>query len=245
MGTTGIHKNCQSCGMPLSRDVVGGGTNADGSRSGTYCSHCWQDGRFTLPDITMVQMQERVRGKLREFGIPGFLTGFFTRGIPKLERWRRTGGTAVSFLLALALSGAGAAAGAAETVRHLDSGKIFPPGLPFSEAVRVDDLVFLSGQIGIAPGTMTLVPGGIQEEARQTMENIRTSLAAQGIPMSRVVKCTVMLADIAEWAAFNEVYKTFFEGRYPARSALGANGLALGAKVEVECIAAAGKRAGR
>lgn len=130
---------------------------------------------------------------------------------------------------------------AAEAVRHLDSGKIFPPGLPFSEAVRVDDLVFLSGQVGLVPGTMTLVPGGIREEARQTMENIKTVLGAHGIPMSRVVKCTVMLADIADWPAFNEVYKTFFEGRYPARSALGANGLALGAKVEVECIAAAGK----
>ena len=82
-----IHKNCQSCGMPFKRDERGGGTNADGSKSRTYCSHCYADGRFTLPGITAEQMQERVRGKLKEFGIPGFLSGVFTRKIPKLERW--------------------------------------------------------------------------------------------------------------------------------------------------------------
>jgi Putative zinc ribbon domain len=74
--------------MPLKRDEQGGGTNADGSRSPMYCSHCFQNGRFVLPDITVAQMQERVRDKLREFGIPGFLTGMFTKGIPKLQRWQ-------------------------------------------------------------------------------------------------------------------------------------------------------------
>jgi len=81
------HKNCQSCGMPLSRDERGGGTNADGSKSRAYCSHCFAGGQFTLPDITAGQMQDRVKGKLREAGIPGFLTGVFTRKIPKLQRW--------------------------------------------------------------------------------------------------------------------------------------------------------------
>jgi Putative zinc ribbon domain len=81
------YKNCQSCGMPMSRDEHKGGTNADGSKSAKFCSHCWVDGRFTMPDMTAVQMQARVREKLREFGIPGFLSGFFTRKIPKLERW--------------------------------------------------------------------------------------------------------------------------------------------------------------
>lgn len=81
------HKNCQSCGMPMKRDETAGGTNADGSRSRTYCSHCYVAGNFTLPDITVEQMQERVREKLREFGIPGFLGGFFTRKIPRLGRW--------------------------------------------------------------------------------------------------------------------------------------------------------------
>jgi len=85
MGTT--YKYCQSCGMPLSRDEKGGGTNADGSRSSMYCSHCYAQGRFTLPDITVEQMQNLVRGKLREFGIPGALIWFFTRKLPKLARW--------------------------------------------------------------------------------------------------------------------------------------------------------------
>jgi hypothetical protein len=81
-------KNCQSCGMPLSRDEKGGGTEADGSVNTTYCSHCYQGGRFTLPDLTVAQMQERVKGKMKAIGFPGFLTGLFTRGIPKLERWK-------------------------------------------------------------------------------------------------------------------------------------------------------------
>jgi hypothetical protein len=84
-------KNCQSCGMPLSRDEHGGGTNADGSRSRMYCSHCYEAGRFTLPDITAQQMQERVKGKMKEMGFPGLLAGLFTRKIPKLERWRTAG----------------------------------------------------------------------------------------------------------------------------------------------------------
>jgi hypothetical protein len=82
------YKNCQSCGMPLSKDERGGGTNADGSKSTMYCSHCYESGRFTLPDITAAQMQERVRGKLKEMGFPGFMSGLFTRKIPKLERWK-------------------------------------------------------------------------------------------------------------------------------------------------------------
>lgn len=82
------YKNCQSCGMPLKRDVKGGGSNADGSISQVFCSHCYENGRYTKPDITAEQMQDLVRGKLREFGIPGFLCGLFTRGIPRLERWR-------------------------------------------------------------------------------------------------------------------------------------------------------------
>ena len=81
-------KNCQSCGMPLSRDERGGGTNADGSKSEMYCSHCYEGGRFSLPDITAGEMQERVKGKLKEAGFPGFLAGLFSRKVPKLERWR-------------------------------------------------------------------------------------------------------------------------------------------------------------
>jgi reactive intermediate/imine deaminase len=123
-------------------------------------------------------------------------------------------------------------------VEHLNSGKVLPSNLPFSEAVRVDDTLYLSGQIGIRPGTMELVEGGMAAEARQTLDNIKTTLEAHGHRMSDVVKCTVMLADIGEWGTFNEIYQDYFSAPYPARSAFGANGLAMGARVELECIAA-------
>ncbi len=83
------YKNYQSCGMPLNKDEKGGGTNADGTKSGMYCSHCYENGKFTIPDMTIPKMQERVKEKLKEMGFPGFLAGFFTRGIPKLERWKK------------------------------------------------------------------------------------------------------------------------------------------------------------
>ena len=123
------------------------------------------------------------------------------------------------------------------SVRFLNSGRVLPTDLPFSEAVRVGHTLYLSGQIGVVPGTLELVPGVLAAEARQTMENIRATLEVHGASMDELVKCTVMLGDISEWAAFNEIYKTFFNKRFPARSAFGANGLALGARVEVECIA--------
>ena len=125
-------------------------------------------------------------------------------------------------------------------VEFLNSGKVVPTTLPFSEAVRVGDTLYLSGQIGIEPGTLKLVPGGMREQARQTMDNIRTTLETHGYAMADLVKCTVMLADMARWSEFNEVYAGYFDGRYPARSALGAQGLALDAQVEVECIAVKG-----
>ena len=90
MTTTRRFKNCQSCGMPLRRDERGGGSNADGSKSDMYCSHCFEGGRFSMPDLTAEQMQERVRGKLKDMGFPGFMAGMFTRRIPKLERWKRS-----------------------------------------------------------------------------------------------------------------------------------------------------------
>ena len=108
--------------------------------------------------------------------------------------------------------------------------------LPFSSAVRVDNTLYLSGNLGNVPGTLELAEGGIQGETRQTMENIKGVLEQFGSSMNDVVKCTVFLADMAEWGAMNEVYRTYFENP-PARSALGASGLALGARVEIECIA--------
>jgi reactive intermediate/imine deaminase len=109
--------------------------------------------------------------------------------------------------------------------------------LPFSDAVQAGGLLFLSGNIGVIPGTLELAPGGIRGETRQTMENIKATLEKYGSSLGEVVKCTVFLADISDWSAMNEVYIEYFPVKPPARSALGANGLALGARTEIECIA--------
>lgn len=110
--------------------------------------------------------------------------------------------------------------------------------MPFSDAVRVGDLVFLSGKIGTVPGGVKLADGGIEGETRQTMKNIGSALDLAGSSWQRVVKCTVFLSDMKDWTAFNTVYKEFFPGNLPARSAVAVSGLARDAKVEVECIAA-------
>jgi reactive intermediate/imine deaminase len=114
-------------------------------------------------------------------------------------------------------------------------------GLPFSSAVRVGNLLFLSGQIGVMPGTRDLAPGGIAGQTRQTMENIKAVLEHAGSGLDRVVKCTVFLGNIADYAAMNAVYSSFFPKDPPARSTLAASGLALGAAVEIECIALVGE----
>lgn len=98
-------------------------------------------------------------------------------------------------------------------------------------------MLYLSGELGVKPGTIELVSGGIGPETQQTMENIKTTLQANGLGMEKIVKCLVMLAEINEWAAMNEVYRTFFKAPFPARSAMGTSGLALGARVEIECMA--------
>ncbi len=124
-------------------------------------------------------------------------------------------------------------------VEHYTSEDTAAAGYPFADAVRVGDLWILSGQIGVDPKTFELVEGGIEAESRRTLDNVGRILAAKGLGLEDVVKCTVMLADIAEWPAFNTIYKEYFPaGRYPARSAFAASGLALGARVEVECWAA-------
>ena len=111
--------------------------------------------------------------------------------------------------------------------------------LPFSEAVRVGSMLYLSGALGIDAGG-SLVPGGIEAETRQALANIAAILERHGSSMDRVVKVTVMLADIGEWSAMNGVYVERFGGHLPARSAFGASGLALGARVELECLATTG-----
>lgn len=109
--------------------------------------------------------------------------------------------------------------------------------LPFSEAVRVGHMLYLSGQLGYDRETAKLVEGGIAAETKKTLDNIKATLEKYGSSMSEVVKCTVFLADISEWAAMNEVYVTYFPSNPPARSALGSSGLALGARTEIECMA--------
>ena len=108
--------------------------------------------------------------------------------------------------------------------------------LPFSEAVRVGTMLYLSGAMGI-DATGALVPGGIEAETRQALTNIRAVLERHGSSMGQVVKCTAMLADMGEWAAMNRVYIEHFSKDLPARSAFGVSGLALGGRVEIECIA--------
>lgn len=108
--------------------------------------------------------------------------------------------------------------------------------LPFSDAVRVGNLLYLSGQVGNPPGVFEVVEGGTMAEARQTLTNIKRVLEENGSSMDHVVKCTLMLEDMSEWSAVNEVYVEFFPNDKPARSAFGTSGLALGAAVEIECI---------
>lgn len=109
--------------------------------------------------------------------------------------------------------------------------------LPFSEAVRVGHMLYLSGQLGYDAATGALVEGGIAAETRKTLDNIKATLEKHGSSMAEVVKCTVFLADISEWAAMNTVYIEYFPSNPPARSALGSSGLALGARTEIECMA--------
>lgn len=121
-------------------------------------------------------------------------------------------------------------------VEHIGKPMLGDQRLPFSSAVRVGDLLFLSGQIGNTPDGK--LPAGMEAQARQAMENIGAVLKGQGLGFGDLVKCTVMLDDMANWPAFNKVYVTYYpDGKYPARSAFGADGLALGALLEVECIA--------
>jgi len=143
--------------------------------------------------------------------------------------------TAVAALVAGAMLLGGCGGGAPS-----NDAEFFPvhgnSSLPFSEAVVVGNMLYLSGQLG-TDSSGKLVPGGIEPETRQALANIAATLGRHGSSLDRVVKCTVMLADVGEWAAMNEVYLTFFPSQRPARSAFGTSGLALGARLELECMA--------
>ncbi len=108
---------------------------------------------------------------------------------------------------------------------------------PFSTFVEADGLIFLAGALGVDPKTGKLSEGGIEAESRQAMENIKATLASENVSMNRIVKCTVMLADIKEWPTLNKVYAEYFDSNYPARSAFAVKALGLNARVEIECIA--------
>jgi len=148
----------------------------------------------------------------------------------------RSAVSSVASLTCLVVVSAALAAPAAE-----ESGPVFFPradDYPFSSAVQVGDVLYLSGRIGVAEDGESVVPGGMPAETRRMMELIGQTLEEHGLTYRDVFKCTVMLADMGEWPAFNAIYARYFEpGRYPARSAMGVNGLALGARVEMECWA--------
>ena len=143
-------------------------------------------------------------------------------------------------VLALALAGCQSPA---STVAESRAPEYFPtqivasPPLPFSEAVRVGDMLYLAGQLGTEPGTAKVAAGGIGPESRQVMDNIKAVLERHGTSLDHVVKCTVFLADMKEWPAFNAIYREYFPHHFPARSAFGTTGLAFGARLEVEVIA--------
>lgn len=141
-------------------------------------------------------------------------------------------------LCALPIFGMAGCGAAADTP---DVAWLNPPGTdtagrPYSTAVRVDNMLYLSGALGIVPGSGALAEGGIQGETRQTLDNIAATLKMFGSSLDNVVKCTVYLADIAEWGAMNEVYMGYFPNK-PARSAVGNAGLGLDARIEIECMA--------
>ncbi len=114
------------------------------------------------------------------------------------------------------------------------------PNPNLSTVVRAGDFLYLSGQLGTAPGK-GLVPGGTASETKQTLDNIKAVLEAAGSGMDRVVKCTVFLADINDFQAMNAVYRTYWTADPPARSTVAVAGLVLNAKIEIECLALAGK----
>jgi reactive intermediate/imine deaminase len=122
-------------------------------------------------------------------------------------------------------------------VQYLTSENTLRAGLPFSDAVKAGNFIFLSGQVGTDPSSGKLVTGGIEPETHQIFRNIQAILSAQGASLKNIIKCTVMIDDMSQWSAFNQIYVSYFPGDKPARSAFGADGLALGASLELECWA--------
>jgi 2-iminobutanoate/2-iminopropanoate deaminase len=142
---------------------------------------------------------------------------------------------------AVLLTSSAAAAPAHPAVEHFGRPALNGQRLPFSDAVRVGDIVYLSGQLGV--GADGKLPDGIEAQTKAAMDNVGAALKRAGLGYDRIFHCTAYLADMKDWPAFNQVYLGYFpDGPLPARSAIGANGLALGAKLEIECQAYAGKK---
>ena len=140
----------------------------------------------------------------------------------------------------LMMTSAAAAPSRRPSVEHFGKPSLNGQPLPFSDAVRVGDTLYLSGQIGIGPDGK--LPSGIEAQTRQAMDNVGAVLKRAGLGYGDVFHCTALLADMKDWPAFNKVYVPYFPaGKMPARSAFGASGLALGALLEIECQAYAGK----
>jgi len=144
--------------------------------------------------------------------------------------------TTIIYWLILATSSKAFAAKQA-SAEYLISPATLAEKLPFSDAVRVGNMLYLSGQIGLDPKTGKLAPGGVAGETRQIMKNIKATLEMYGSSMDEVVKCTIFMDDISKWGEMNKVYVSFFTQHLPARSALGADGLALNSALEIECFA--------
>lgn len=141
-------------------------------------------------------------------------------------------------MLLAAMSAAITAPAIAAPTVHVTAPESVKLNRPFSDATEVNGILYLSGQIGAVPGEDKVVPGGIEAETRQVMANIGAVLAKRGLTHDDLFKCTVMLADMTQWDAFNRIYVGYFKpGHFPSRSAMGVNGLARNAAVELECWA--------
>ena len=126
----------------------------------------------------------------------------------------------------------------ARDIEIIETG-VLGPGVPVSAAAKVGDLVYVSGNLGNRHGTLELVEGGMAAETRQALEHMRVALEAAGSAVDRVIKVNIYIVDMAEFAALNEVYLEVFGDHRPARATVAVKELALGARVEIECVAAA------
>jgi reactive intermediate/imine deaminase len=127
--------------------------------------------------------------------------------------------------------------GFSQEIQRINSNEHLEKNRPFSQATIVNNIIYLSGQIGTLPNGK-LISGGIEAETRQTLINIKTLLNSMGLSMDHVFKCTCMLNDIKDWSKMSEIYATFFKkDKLPARSAFAGSGLAAEAKLEIECMA--------